>query len=108
MRRLALHYQELRERRIRFVSAFLGPASNTVLPDSPLMRTLFPDLAGRNSSRMGITDMQSVHFPDAPDALFADTSGRPSVDLLVVAMTPPRRARRAVARCSMWGDPRGP
>lgn len=89
VRRLAGHYQELRERRIRFVSAFLGPASNTVLPDNAMMRSLFPDLAGRNSSRMGITDMQSVHFPDAPDALFADPEGRPIVDLLVVAMTPP-------------------
>ena len=63
--KLIEHYRELRERRIRFISAFVGPTQNMVIPSNPLVKLMFPEFVGRNSTRMGITDMHMTHFPDA-------------------------------------------
>jgi acyl-CoA hydrolase len=86
---LIRHYEELRERRIRFVSAFLSPANNIVVPDTLLTDLVVPEWSGRNSVRAGVTAWQSVHFPDAPDALLLDEEGRLAVHLYVLVMTPP-------------------
>ncbi|MGH9380339.1 MAG: acetyl-CoA hydrolase/transferase C-terminal domain-containing protein [Thermoanaerobaculia bacterium] len=88
---LVAHYEELRERRVRFVSGFLSPAVNTIVPDNVLTRSLYPEWAGRNLARSGILSWQSVHFPDAPDALVQDpeTSRLMDADLFVLVATPP-------------------
>lgn len=88
---LIAHYEELRERRIRFVCGFLSPANNTIIPDNVLTRSLYPEWAGRNLARSGILSWQSVHFPHAPDALVHDPSGSRlmDVDAFVLVMTPP-------------------
>lgn len=88
---LIAHYEELRERRVRMVSGFLSPAVNTIVPDNVLTRSLYPEWAGRNLARSGVLSWQSVHFPDAPDALVQDpTTGKlMDADLFVLVMTPP-------------------
>lgn len=87
--RLAEHYRELRERRITFTTPFIGATLNPVIPSNPLTRALYPELAGRNTTRMGITDMQSIHFPDAVDSMGYDPDGEALIDLFVLVMTPP-------------------
>jgi hypothetical protein len=87
--RLIAHYRELQARRITFSSPFLGPANNIIVPDLPLLRLLYPDFAGRNTSRMGIMDMQSIHFPDAVESMGIDAEGKPLVDAFVFSLTPP-------------------
>jgi len=87
--RLIAHYRELRDRRITFSSPFLGPANNIVVPKLSLVRALYPAFAGRNMSRMGIMDMQSIHFPDAVESMGIDAEGKPLVDAFVFSMTPP-------------------
>ncbi|HOX42230.1 MAG TPA: acetyl-CoA hydrolase/transferase C-terminal domain-containing protein [Myxococcota bacterium] len=87
--RLAEHYRELRARRITFTSPFIGATLNPIIPDHPLLRVVYPELAGRNSTRMGITDMQSIHFPDAVDSMGYDPDLTPLADLFVLVMTPP-------------------
>jgi len=89
LRALLRHYEELEARRIRFVSGFLGPAMSGVVPSNLLTRLLYPRWAGRSPARTGIVHWQSVHFPDAPDALIYGEDGRLAVDLLVAVMTPP-------------------
>lgn len=89
LRRLIDHYRELQERRITFVCPFIGAATNLIIPDNALTRLLYPDFVGRNTTRMGITDMQSIHFPDAVDSLCFDMDGKPLVDTFVCVMTPP-------------------
>jgi len=83
------HIKELRERRIRFISAFIGPASNMVIPANPLTRVMYPEFVGRNKTRMGVIDMQSVHFPDAVGAMIDKRPGELALDLLAVVLTPP-------------------
>jgi 4-hydroxybutyrate CoA-transferase len=87
--KLVAHYEEKKRRRIRGVSGFLGPTDNIVIPDNFITRHLFPEYAGRNSSRMGITDFQSIHFPDAASALAFDPDTGLKFDLFVTVMTPP-------------------
>ncbi len=89
LNRLVSHYEQLRARRIRFVSGFLSPADNIVVPDNLLTDLVYPEWSGRSRARAGITSWQSVHFPDAPDALLLDAEGRLEVDLYVLVMTPP-------------------
>lgn len=88
LNRLAAHYAELKERRIRFTSPFIGAATNMIIPDNAMTRLAFPELAGRNTTRMGITDMQSVHFPEAVEPM-GYPEGKPEIDAFVCVMTPP-------------------
>lgn len=87
--RLIEHYEEMRRRNITLTSPFIGQATNTVIPNNTITRTLYPDYIGRNTTRMGITRMQSIHFPDAVDSMGFDPDGNPMVDTFVFAMTPP-------------------
>ncbi len=87
--KLIEHYRELRERRIRFISAFVGPTQNMVIPSNPLVKLMFPEFVGRNSTRMGITDMHMTHFPDAVASMTYDDEGKTIVDAFVLVMTPP-------------------
>ncbi len=89
LNRIIEHFQELRERRVVFVSAFLGQASNMMIPSNAITNVMAPDFVGRNPSRMGIVDMQSVHFPDAVDSVMREPDGRMKVNLVVLVMTPP-------------------
>ncbi len=89
LKRLIGHYEELNRRRITFTSAFIGPATNAVIPSNFLTRALYPDYVGRNTTRMGITRMQSIHFPDAVDSMGFDPDNNPQVDTYVMVMTPP-------------------
>jgi acyl-CoA hydrolase len=89
LRALLEHYDELRERRITLTSAFLGPATNMIVPANPITSLLSADYVGRNTTRMGITDMQSIHFPDAVDSMGYDPDGRALIDAFVLVMTPP-------------------
>jgi acyl-CoA hydrolase len=88
LNRLAAHYEELRERRIRFTSPFIGATVNMIIPDNPMTRLAFPHLAGRNTTRMGITDMQSVHFPEAVEPM-GYPEGKPVIDAFLCVLTPP-------------------
>ena len=85
------HYEELKKRHIRFVSAFLSPVNNVIVPDNLVTDLLYPEWSGRNSARGGVTRWQPVHFPDAPDALMVDPAGGLKLDLFVLVMTPPDR-----------------
>lgn len=94
LRRLEAHLDELEERRIRFRSAFLGPALNTYVPDSPVTRAIAPRLAGRNRVTAGLVQYQPVHFPDAADALARDPeTGELTIDLFVQPASWPRDGR---------------
>lgn len=89
LQKLVAHYGELRDRRIRFVAGFLGGANNIIIPSNALTNTMFPDYVLRNTSRLGITDMHSVHFPDGVGALAYDADGVRKMDTFVLVMTPP-------------------
>jgi acyl-CoA hydrolase len=89
LKRLVSHYDELRRRRIHFVAGFLGGANNIVIPPNAITSAMFPDYVERNSSRLGITDMHSVHFPDGVGALAYDADGVRKMDTFVLVMTPP-------------------
>jgi acyl-CoA hydrolase len=89
MNALVEHYEELRARQIRFVSGFMGPATNTILPENLLVRALHGEWAGRNLARSGILSAQGVHFPDAPDAMILGADQVLDIDLFVLVMTPP-------------------
>jgi acyl-CoA hydrolase len=89
LRRLMEHYRELKQRRIQFISPFIGQVSNIVVPDNRITRLLYPEYVGRNASRMGLLDMQSVHFHDGADALAFHPDGRTKVDAFALVMTPP-------------------
>lgn len=93
LRLLVDHLEELEERDVRFVSAFLGPASNTILPDTPAVRALAPRWAGRNRVSGGLVDYQPVHFPDAAWALshrVGDGAATVDVDVHAAVVTEPR------------------
>lgn len=93
LRLLVDHFEELEERDVRFVSAFLGPASNTILPDTAGVRALAPRWAGRNRVSGGLVDYQPVHFPDAAWALshrVTDGAAEVDVDVHAVVVTEPR------------------
>lgn len=93
LRLLVDHFEELEARDIRFVSAFLGPASNTILPDIAPVRALASRWAGRNRVRGGIVDYQPVHFPDAAWALShrtTDATAEIDVDVHAMVVTEPR------------------
>ena len=95
LRLLVDHLDELSERRIRFVSPFLGPASATVVPDTPVTRRLAPAWAGRNRARSTVLRYQPVHFPDAAWALAHDPdTGAVDIDTFAVVTTPPDAAGR--------------
>lgn len=87
--KLVEHFRELQERRIHFVSAFIGAAENMVIPANPLTRVMYPDFVGRNKSRMDIINMQSAHFPEAVEAMAWDENDKLNIDLFVLVMTPP-------------------
>ena len=89
LKKLSAHYNELRERKIVFTSPFISPVNNMVIPNSAMVKTMFPDLAGRNSTRLGVTDMHPVHFPDAVDALGYSADNTPLVNAVIMVMTPP-------------------
>ncbi|MDP8256718.1 MAG: acetyl-CoA hydrolase/transferase C-terminal domain-containing protein [Candidatus Alcyoniella australis] len=89
LHKLIEHFKELQQRKIVFVSAFMGPASNMVIPDNPITRLRYPEFVGRNKSRMGIVDHQSCHFPDAPDGMAYDQQGKMMIDVFALVMTPP-------------------
>jgi acyl-CoA hydrolase len=90
--RYVAHIEELERRNIHFTSGFMGPAENIVVPDNALTRLLYPRFAGRNRTRMGSIDMQSVHFQDAVVAMLWDADGKVRFDHLVLGMTPPNAA----------------
>lgn len=89
LRHLKEHVEALHERRIRFVSAFMGPATNRMLPDTVATRLLAPDLAGRNLATAGIVSWQPVHFPDAVTLGYEPGTGEARADLFVCVVTPP-------------------
>ncbi len=87
--KLIEHYRDLQERRIVFHPAFIGSALNTIIPRNPITRAKFPDFMDRNTTRMGIADMQVVHFPDAVDSMAYNPDGEPLADAVVLVLTPP-------------------
>jgi hypothetical protein len=89
LKRLTDHYRELRERKIVFNSGFIGATSNIVIPNNAITRYLYPQEVGRNSTRMGVTDMQPIHFPDAVYSMIYDVDLGPKMDLFVTMLTPP-------------------
>lgn len=91
LRHLVSHLDELQERRIVFHSGFMGPATNTVIPDLAPVRALLPSWAGRNASRTGNVRMHPVHFSDAGESLVRDPhTGEMKVDLVVSVLSEPR------------------
>jgi acyl-CoA hydrolase len=90
LQHLAEHVGELRDRHVRFVSAFMGPATNRIVPDTAATRLLAPELAGRNMATAGRLAWQPVHFPDAQGLAYAPDTGAPRVDVYVCTVTPPR------------------
>lgn len=86
---LIRHYERLKRRRITFTSGFMSPVLNAVIPDTPMTRVMHPEYIGRNTSRLGLTDMQFLHFVDAADAMGFDPEGRVRGDTFVAVMTPP-------------------
>jgi acyl-CoA hydrolase len=86
---LIAHYKRLQKRKIVFRCGFLSPAMNGIVPDVPMSRVLYPEYIRRNTSRMGITDMVFVHFPDAADNMALDERGNSRTHVAVMVMTPP-------------------
>ena len=89
LKKLIDHYKELKERNVVFNCPFIGAATNMIIPANPVTRMLYPDFVNRNTSRMGITDMQSIHFPEAVDSMGYDPDGNPRIDSFICVMTPP-------------------
>jgi len=86
---LIRHYERLQRRNIRFTSGFMSPVLNAVIPDTPMTRVMHPDYIGRNTSRLGLCDMQFLHFVDATDAMAFDPDRKLRADTFVAVMTPP-------------------
>jgi len=86
---LIAHYKRLQRRNIKFRCGFLSPAMNGIVPDIPMSRMLYPEYIGRNTSRMGITDMLFVHFPDAADSMALADDGSAKQEAFALVMTPP-------------------
>lgn len=89
LKKLVDHYNEMIERNITFTSPFIGGATNIVIPSNPITMVLAPDFVGRNTTRIGVTDMQSIHFPDAVDSMGYDPDGNALLDTFVCVLTPP-------------------
>ncbi len=89
LKKLIGHYEEMKERRIKMVCPFIGAATNIVIPSNPITNMLYPEYVNRNTTRMGVTDMQSVHFSDAVDSMGYDPDRNPKVESFVCVMTPP-------------------
>ncbi len=87
--KLVDHYRELKERRIVFTSPFISGATNIIIPANALTRSMYPEFVNRNTTRMGITHMQSIHFPDAVDSMGYSPEGEPMVDTFAAPCTPP-------------------
>lgn len=104
LRNLGAHLQELRDRRIRFVSAFMGPATNRIVPDTAATRLLAPTLAGRNLATAGAVAWQPVHFADAVALGYAPDTGEPRADVYVCVVTPPRADGRVSFGVSNGAD----
>ncbi|MCL2825368.1 MAG: hypothetical protein FWD57_15360 [Polyangiaceae bacterium] len=88
LRKLASHYAELQERRIRITTPFVGATLNMVIPDNAITRIAFPSLIGRNTTRMGITDLQPAHFPDVVEPM-GYPEGKPVFNAFICVLTPP-------------------
>lgn len=88
---LIAHYRELQERRITFTSGFISAPTSMMVPENFITRLLYREFAGRNSTRMGITDMQSVHFPNAVEGIAYDPDSGVKVNTFILVMTPPDR-----------------
>ncbi len=89
LQRLINHYERLKRRNITFTSGFLSPVLNTIIPETPVTKVMHPDCIGRNTTRLGLCDMQFLHFADAADAMGFDGEGKPRGDTFVAVMTPP-------------------
>ncbi len=87
--KLISHYKELKERKIVMTSPFIGAVTNMIIPPTAITSALYPEYVGRNTTRMGITDMQSIHFPDALYAMGYDADDNPKADVWVQVMTTP-------------------
>ena len=89
LKKLIEHYDEMKERKINFTSPFIGAATNMIIPSNPVTNLFAGDYVDRNTTRTGITDMQSIHFPDAVDSMGYDPDGKALIDTFVLVMTPP-------------------
>lgn len=87
--RLIGHYEELKRRRILFVSGFVGQTQSITVPDNPVLKLRYPEYVGRNSTRMGVTDMHSVHFPEAAEVFGVEPGKGFKHDVMVAITTPP-------------------
>jgi acyl-CoA hydrolase len=83
------HYERLKRRNITFTSGFMSPPLNAVIPDTAFTRMMHAEYIGRNTSRMGITDMQFLHFADAAASMGFDPEGKVRFDTFVAVTTPP-------------------
>jgi acyl-CoA hydrolase len=86
---LIRHYERLKRHKVTFTSGFMSPVLNAVIPDTPMTRLMHPEYIGRNTSRLGLCDMQFLHFVDAADAMGFDPEGAIRADTFVAVMTPP-------------------
>ena len=100
------HYKELKERRIVFTSAFIGAATNIIIPSNRYTRLRYSEFVNRNTTRMGITRMHSIHFPDAVDSMGYDPSGKVLIDTFAAVVTPPQCQRGDESRSGQWGQQR--
>jgi acyl-CoA hydrolase len=89
LKKLVDHYNELLERKIRFTSPFIGAATNILIPSNAVTKVLCPEFILKNTSRIGITDMHSIHFPEAVDSLGYDPDNKPRLDMYIAVMTGP-------------------
>ena len=82
---------KLRRQKMGFIFQFFNriPVLNAVIPDTPMTRLMHPEYIGRNTSRLGLCDMQFLHFVDAADAMGFDPEGAIRADTFVAVMTPP-------------------
>jgi hypothetical protein len=65
LRKLIEHFRELEERRIHFVSPFMGPAENMVIPDNRLTRLLAPSTSAATVRAWPSPTCRSFIFPTA-------------------------------------------
>ena len=87
--KLVGHYREMRERNIVFNSGFISAPTSVMVPENFITKLLYPEFAGRNSTRMGVTDMQSVHFPCAVEGIAYEPDDGAKINTFMIIMTPP-------------------
>ena len=87
--RLMEHYKELERRRIHFITPFMGTTLSVGIPDHPVFRAAFPEFAGRNTTRMGITTFHPLHFADAACSLASGPDSQHEDGVTVMVLTPP-------------------